>query len=237
MKFGILKTAIENKMISSFVKNELTENFKSFKTTILGNNKLKKLYYIYDKLNENLGVDSNTANVILEELSNEVRLLNLKESDFKEVKKWIGSDVTVNNYNEIDSYLFSSLNEIESKSVSKMKIVEGLQKSKKVVTENKIPISSILKIANKSASEYLNNLNESEKNEVLSLLKESDENIKEKFESLKKEATEKLNSIMSESEDSNLKETINETIKSIEDKQPSTIELLKLKNLYNNILL
>ena len=146
MKFGILKTAIENKMISSFVKNELTENFKSFKTTILGNNKLKKLYYIYDKLNENLGVDSNTANVILEELSNEVRLLNLKESDFKEVKKWIGGDVTVNNYNEIDSYLFSSLNEIESKSVSKMKIVEGLQKSKKVVTENKIPISSILKI-------------------------------------------------------------------------------------------
>ena len=73
MKFGILKTAIENKMVKSFAKNELTENFKTFRKTILGNSKLKKLYFIYDKLNENLGVDQTTASIILEELSNEIK--------------------------------------------------------------------------------------------------------------------------------------------------------------------
>ena len=71
----------------------------------------------------------------------------------------------------------------------------------------------------------------------MSLLKESDNDIKEKFESLKTEATEKLNSIMNESTDENLKQTINETIKSIQNKKPSTVEFIKLKELYNNIIL
>lgn len=237
MKFGILKTAIENKMVNSFAKNELTENFKTFKKTILGNSKLKKLYFIYDKLNENLGVDQTTASIILEELSNEVKSIKLNESEVIKIKKWVGNNLNENNYLNIDNYLFSTISEIETKSESKIKILENLQKSKKVVSESKLPISSLLKIANNNANEYLKNLNEEEKKEVMSLLKESDNDIKEKFESLKTEATEKLNSIMNESTDENLKQTINETIKSIQNKKPSTVELIKLKELYNNIIL
>ena len=237
MKFGILKTAIENKMVNSFAKNELTENFKTFRKTILGNSKLKKLYFIYDKLNENLGVDQTTASIILEELSNEIKSIKLTESEITKIKKWVGNSLNENNYLDIDNYLHTTLSEIEKKSESKIKILENLQKTKKVISESKLPISSLLKIANNNANEFLKNLSEGDKKEVMSLLKESDTNIKEKFESLKTEATEKLNSIMNESTDENLKQTINETIKSIQNKKPSTVELIKLKELYNNILL
>jgi hypothetical protein len=237
MKFGILKTAIENKMVNSFAKNELTENFKTFRKTILGNSKLKKLYFIYDKLNENLGVDQTTASIILEELSNEIKSIKLTESEITKIKKWVGNSLNENNYSDIDNYLHTTLSEIEKKSESKIKILENLQKTKKVISESKLPISSLLKIANNNANEFLKNLSEGDKKEVMSLLKESDTNIKEKFESLKTEATEKLNSIMNESTDENLKQTINETIKSIQNKKPSTVELIKLKELYNNILL
>jgi len=237
MKFGILKTAIENKMVNSFAKNELTENFKTFRKTILGNSKLKKLYFIYDKLNENLGVDQTTASIILEELSNEIKSIKLTESEITKIKKWVGNSLNENNYSNIDNYLHTTLSEIEKKSESKIKILENLQKTKKVISESKLPISSLLKIANNNANEFLKNLSEGDKKEVMSLLKESDTNIKEKFESLKTEATEKLNSIMNESTDENLKQTINETIKSIQNKKPSTVELIKLKELYNNILL
>jgi hypothetical protein len=237
MKFGILKTAIENKMVNSFAKNELTENFKTFRKTILGNSKLKKLYFIYDKLNENLGVDQTTASIILEELSNEIKSIKLTESEITKIKKWVGNSLNENNYSDIDNYLHTTLSEIEKKSESKIKILENLQKTKKVISESKLPISSLLKIANNNANEFLKNLSEGDKKEVMSLLKESDTDIKEKFESLKTEATEKLNSIMNESTDENLKQTINETIKSIQNKKPSTVELIKLKELYNNILL
>lgn len=237
MKFGILKTAIENKMVKSFAKNELTENFKTFRKTILGNSKLKKLYFIYDKLNENLGVDQTTASIILEELSNEIKSIKLTESEITKIKKWVGDSLNENNYSDIDNYLYTTLSEIEKKSESKIKILEKLQKTKKVISESKLPISSLLKIANNNANEFLKNLSEGDKKEVMSLLKESDTDIKEKFESLQTEATEKLNSIMNESTDENLKETINETIKSIQNKKPSTVELIKLKELYKNILL
>ena len=90
--------------------------------------------------------------------------------------------------------------------------IDVKQKTKKVISESKLPISSLLKIANNNANEFLKNLSEGDKKEVMSLLKESDTDIKEKFESLQTEATEKLNSIMNESTDENLKETINETI-------------------------
>ena len=161
----------------------------------------------------------------------------MTESEITKIKKWVGNSLNENNYSNIDNYLHTTLSEIEKKSESKIKILENLQKTKKVISESKLPISSLLKIANNNANEFLKNLSEGDKKEVMSLLKESDTNIKEKFESLKTEATEKLNSIMNESTDENLKQTINETIKSIQNKKPSTVELIKLKELYNNILL
>ena len=46
MRFGVIKTLVENKLVKSFVDNKLDKNMKFFKNEILENKSFKRLYWI-----------------------------------------------------------------------------------------------------------------------------------------------------------------------------------------------
>jgi succinate dehydrogenase flavin-adding protein (antitoxin of CptAB toxin-antitoxin module) len=110
---------------------------------------------------------------------------------------------------------------------------------KKEIIEEKtpiyLPISSMVKIANKTIDDFISTLNESEKKELTSLLNESDQVLMEKYNSFKDEAVVKLVVAMENEDDQNVKNTISETIDTIKRKKFDRLEYFRLKNLVNNI--
>jgi hypothetical protein len=126
---------------------------------------------------------------------------------------------------------------LENKVRSKKVIVEGLKKTQ--VNENKetilLPLSSMVKVANKSIEDFISNLNESEKKELNLLLKEDESVLVEQFQNLKDEAVVKLVVVLEGESDESVKNTINETIDNIKSKKFDRLEYFKLKNLVDNI--
>ena len=57
MRFGVIKTLVENKLVKSFVDNKLDKDMKFFKNELLENTSFKRLFFIYDTLKENKSLD------------------------------------------------------------------------------------------------------------------------------------------------------------------------------------
>ena len=93
MKFGVIKTLVENKLIKSFVEKHLDKDMKFFKNTILEDKSFKRLYFIYDTLNENKGLDKETATYMVDDLVNESKSLKLSDKITKSIEKWVKSTV------------------------------------------------------------------------------------------------------------------------------------------------
>ena len=53
MRFGVIKTLVENKLVESFKKNDLKINMKYFKTKLLSDKSFVKMMNVYNNLNEN----------------------------------------------------------------------------------------------------------------------------------------------------------------------------------------
>lgn len=236
MKFGVIKTLVENKLIDSFVKGTIKTDMKLFETKLLKNSDFCKLMSIYNNLNENKGLDKETSVYLIDDLSNEFSKIKLSEEIVNFVKSWSKDIVLENKYEKIDDLLYGDLLKPEKKSLAKKSIVESLGK-KEVVKENKthkVPISSMLKVANKTAEKYLENLNESERNQVKEILTSDDENLKSKFTELKESAIQKIDNLISES-DEELKKVLVETKEKITNVTPSKKEYIKLINLTQNL--
>jgi hypothetical protein len=67
MKFGTLKSKIDTVLVESYGKDSFKSNMSKFKKTILSNNKLKKLFYLYDDLTTNKGLSESVAKEYLQE--------------------------------------------------------------------------------------------------------------------------------------------------------------------------
>jgi mRNA deadenylase 3'-5' endonuclease subunit Ccr4 len=83
MKFGILKTKIENKLVESFKNNTLKEDLNYFRKNILSDKDFCKMMSVYDNLSENKNVDKETATFIVDDLVSEFKKIKLKESTKK----------------------------------------------------------------------------------------------------------------------------------------------------------
>ncbi len=170
-------------------------------------------------------LDKETSNYLVEDMVSEFRNLKLSESTNKFIKSWTKDIVLENKYETIDDLLYGDLIKPEKKSIAKKKIVESLTKTKPIVESKtpKVPISSMLKVANKTAEKYLENLTESERNSIKEILTSKEENLKSKFDELKENAVQKIDTLISES-DEELKNVLIETkeriTRTIVDKAP-----------------
>lgn len=241
VKFGILKTKIEALLLESYSNNTFKNEIKTFNKLVLGNKNISKLFYLYDELNSNKGLSESIAKeFVFESITLYENLINkVQNKDIKLIMDWVSKTKSNNQYEHIDNLLGRSddvLN-LENKIKNKKIIVESLQKEPYCEnnTNINIPINSMLNIANKTYSEYINNLTESEQKEVIGLLRMDESTLERTFNELRDDAIVKLTILTVNEGDESVRNTINETIDNIKIKTPDRLELVKLRSLIDKL--
>jgi hypothetical protein len=188
-------------------------------------NSNKGLYesVVDDYINECITIYENTINKV-------------KGKEISEISSWVSGVQSENDYQTIDDLFSTNVLTIESRILSRKSLKESLKKSpaqKKDVVN--LPLSAMVNIANKTINNYVENLNESEKKELIDFLKSDDENLKTEFDTLKESVKSKLNTMKEESEDSQIKSRINETLEKVSNEKYDKLNFFKLKNLNENL--
>lgn len=238
MKFGILKTKIEDLLIESYKNDTLKRDMFVFDELILKNKNLSKLYYLYEELSTNKGLSKELANELInqsitlyENLANKISTENINE-----IKLWVGSQKTKNRYEDLDNLFSKNVTDMINKVVSKNQISESLMKN----TEKPKPIikaslNEMVDVANKTVKTYISSLNESEQKELNKILSKSDKDLKVRFEIIKEDVLEKLDTLLETESDDVTKIKINETIEKVKSVSYNKLDYYKLNQLKLNL--
>ena len=238
MKFGILKTKIEKCLTESYENGTFKKDVFLFKELVLNNKNVSKLYYLYDELSKNKGLNEslgseyiNQSIIIYENIINKIDKLNLKE-----LSLWLGHVKSGNNYNDIDNLFSSSVVNLEEKIKSKKTILENLKKQPITEEETlKVPMDKMVKVANKTVNDYITTLGESDKKKLTSILNESNDKLLIKYDVLKETVIEKLEDIKSEESNNEVLGRINETIIKVQKESFDKLSYFKLLQLNKNL--
>jgi hypothetical protein len=237
VKFGILKSKIEKVLVESYTNNTFKEELKRFKTYVLENKNISKLFYLYDELNSKRGLNEFIANDYINECITiyENTINKVREKDILKLKNWVGNIKTENEYTNIDDLFSNDVLTIESKIKSKKLIKESLTKPRPIQKEYvSLPLSTMVGIANKTISNYVGSLNESEKKELIEFLNTNDSSLENDFNVVKQEVVTKLTNLK-EGSDSETLSRINETIQKVSSEKCDKFTLFKLKKLKENL--
>lgn len=237
MKFGIIKSKIENILTESFVKNSFKDQIFVFEELVLKNKNIKKLYFLYDELSSNKGLDKNLAESFINECITifENTTNKISPNEIKELELWVSNVKSENNYENIDNLFSSNLALLENKLKSRNLISENLQKSIETPVEINATLDEIVETANKTINDYILTLSESERLKVKNILKESDEKLQVKFELLKESVVEKLTELKENEDNKEVLTKIEETIQKVQVENFDRLNYLKLKELERDL--
>ena len=234
MKFGIIKSKIEKLFVESYSNNKFKDQLFVFEELVLKDKNVKKLYYLYDELSQNKGLDKQLAeNFINESLviyNNTIN--NITKQNWLELNEWLKPVVVTNNYSDIDNLFSDNITLLEEKIKSKHSIVETLQQlPKELVVSESVELNDLINVANKTIGDYLKTLSESDQLKVKNILKESDDKLQLKYEILKENVLEKLTELKVNETDSEIITKIVETTEKIQSENFDKITYLKLREL------
>jgi len=233
MTFGNIKSIIEKKLLESYSdEKEFKKSLKEFKHNVLKNKSFSKIYSIYDDLSTPQGLTENDAKEFLEESLNVIR--HLLEKATLPSK---GEDAK-NLYEDIDNLVYFHKVNIHERIESKKKIISKLTESKKGLNESpKIPLKSMVSIANQTIGKYIDSLDENTKKDFFHIIASKTEDLESEFSTLKESAVNKLKVLLSKEEEVDIQNKINETIQKIESEKYDQVNYVKLKNLEESIVL
>ena len=232
MTFGRVKSQIESTLIESYKnEKEFKKTLREFKENVLKNQKFSKLYSIYDQLSTPQGLSEKDAEMFLGEgldlISKLVPQLKLPFSK---------SDSKTNNYSDIDNLVYSNKLDLKERVESRKRILSVLRQEKKSISESiKIPVSSMVKIANQTLENYIQEMDGESKKLFMELAKSGKENLEKNYSDLKESTVNKLNNLMSIEKEQELKEKISETIERLSQEQFTQINYLKLITLEKSL--
>ena len=233
MKFGLIKSRIENILTEGFVNSTFKDQMFVFEELVLKNKNVKKLYFLYDELSSNKGLDKNLAENFINECTivfeNTVNKITINE--IKELELWTSGVKTKNNYENVDNLFSSNISLLENKLKSKNLISENLQKKSEEETQVNSSLTELVEIGNRTINNYLSNLSESEKLKIKNVLKESDDKLQIKFDLLKETIVEKLTELKETENDNEVLNKITETINKVQTENFDRLNYLKLKEL------
>lgn len=239
MKFGILKSKIEETLLESYKTKTFKQEFKNFKKYVLENKNISKLYYLYDGLTSNKGLSKDIADSYINECitiyENTVNKIDSKS--LTGLNKWVSNTKSQNLYENVDTLFSSNVLNITSKIEGRKTISESLQKQPIVESEtpSNVPFKTMVNIVNKTAKNYIDTLNESDRKELMSILTEDESILTEKFETLKTETIGKLNGVISKEDNDEVKTKIQETILKLSSDTFSKLGYYKLTKLNENL--
>jgi hypothetical protein len=93
----------------------------------------------------------------------------------------------------------------------------------------------MVNIANQTLRNYIENLSENDKKEFFQIISEDTKTLETKFETLRESTINKLNVILENEKEFEVKTKISETIDRIKNEKFDQLNFLKLKNLENSI--
>ncbi len=239
MKFGILKSKIENVLLESYKNNTFKNELKTFKKLVIENKNVAKIFYLYDELSSPKGLNESYVNEFINESVKlyEKSISKITKSELKELNEWVKNSTVENSYSKIDDLFTSDVLTIESRIKSKKLISETLRKLPITTTTKgiELPLSTMVSVANKTIKNYIDGLNESDKKELISLLSEDDSTLTEKYNTLKENVVEKLNNMKESSDDNSVKSRIDETLSKVLSEKFDKLSYFKLKGLNENL--
>ena len=238
MKFGIIKSKIESILLESYIKGSFKTEIQNFKSLVLNNKNISKLYYLYDDLTSNKGINESIVNDYISEsvLMYEKTIKSIKTKDLDKINNWIKDVNVTNSYENIDNLFSNNILTIEEKVKTKKVISETLKKSPVSDVEGiEVPISVMVNVANKTINKYIDTLNESEKKELHQLFSISDEELEKDYNTIKESVITKLIDMEQSEQDDNTKSTIKETLDKVTTEKYDKLNYYKLKSLNKNI--
>jgi hypothetical protein len=239
--FGKIKTMLEEASVVSYKKNEFSKYMTVFKNMVLENKDICELYYIYDDLSTNKGLDRDIADdYINENVEYSKVLVSENEKTLNKLSNWLENIVesTSNNYKNIDTLIYNdSIKNLEKVLESKKQIKNVLIKES-VKLENKetvnMPLQTMVKMYESTLKSNIN-LNENEIKEISELKSLSKNEIENEISELKESIISKLKVTLNESKDGELNSTINDTISKISDTEVDHYNLYKLRKLNSDL--
>lgn len=238
MKFGLIKSKIEKLLTESYKKNSFKDTLFVFKELVLENKNISKIYYLYDELSSNKGLNESTAFELVNQsiIVYENTVNKIPKKNLEEINLWVGHIKTKNNYQDIDNLFSNSVLTLENKVKSKKIILENLKKiPEQKETVKNLPINKLVNVANKTFNNFINSLNEESKKTLTKILSEDENKLKLKYELLKEDVVDKLEDIKKNETDTEVLKTIEETLTRLQNENFDKISFFKLQELNRNI--
>jgi len=242
--FGEIKTKIEETFINLYGKKEFKYFSNQFRTIVLENKDIAELYYIYDDLMQNKGMSVDLVNDYVNESVEYSQILVENNSKIlSKVNSWINAidlhSNSNNKYETIDTVIYNkSIKNLESILESKKQISKILTtpKKDKIVSESiNLPLETMIKVANSKLNEEISNLSETEKNEIKEIVSLSKDELGLRMERLKESIVGNLKMKLNESDEKDLKNTIQKTVDKIQNSPIDFYNYYKLKQLQEGL--
>ena len=148
---------------------------------------------------------------------------------------WVGDTQSENLYESIDNLFSTEVLNIENKITSRKFISESLIKQPKSTKEPiQLPINTMVNLANKTINNYIENLNESDKQELIKFLSMDESNMEKDYHVVKEDVLKKLKTI-NENSDIETSTKIQETISKIQSEKFDKLSYFRLKGLRDSI--
>ncbi len=242
-KFGTVKTKILNKLTESYKKEDKSE-MKDILKTIKENKDFKEMYLFYEEIENKYIEDKETAKLFVEGIET---IMNQQKNGLlqfcESLDKKLGDVESTTNsiYESLDQLMVKdTLSNIEKKVVAKKKLVEHLT-TKREIVENKqttiVPNESLLNavLTNNFNVLYSNTLSESQKEELKNILSISYEDLINKTSELQETILSKIDSLLTESNDLELKNKLDSVKKEVNEMSPSRYNYFRLSELKNGL--
>jgi hypothetical protein len=233
MTFGQIKSIIENNLLESYKnEQEFKKSLKEFKHNVLSNKNMSKLYSLYDQLTTPQGLTENDAKDFLDE---GVSLIQKLLPSIK-TPKTVTENVE-NKYSDVDVLVYTNKLDLMERLKSKKNLIQTLTLDKKSTIKEtiNIPLKSMISIANHTLNNYIDNLDETAKKEFIQLMSEDTSLLKEKFETLRESTITKLNTLLENENEFEIKTKLSETIDRLKVEKFDQLNFLKLKGLEESI--
>lgn len=234
MTFGLLKSIVENSLIESYKDEKLfKKSLLEFKQNILNNKDISKVYSLYDELSSHKGFSEQDARDFVSE---GIQMIQQILPQIK-LPKLMSETKVKNRYQDIDDLVYMSKKiDLNERLNLKKKLYKNLSESVSLAKEPiNIPLSSMVRVANQTVQNYIENLDEKTRKEFFEIIKEDSDSLETKFNSLKEKTIEKLSPVLEKETDFDTKEKIQETINKIQNDKFSQINFLRLKKLEESI--
>lgn len=242
--FGKIKSKLLKKITEAYEQGELKNNTKNLIKVVKKNKDFKEMYMFYEEIENKYFDDKEVARLYVEEIGAILKQKATNVKKFCEVINMSVHDTQIDEnelYDSIDQLLEAdSLKNLDKKVIAKKKLVDYLTTKKDIkeseqgtYTSNENLLHTVL--ANNFNVLYDNNLNEEQKEELKTILSISNEDLISKTTELKESILNKVGSLLSESNDTDLTTKLSKVKDEVQEMNLSKYNYYRLTQLKNGL--